>query len=294
MDYQVKLVKGEDESISVDTVYAVDYSNKCRQMHDADGDSIPDACWQKTSTMCGEESGFEKVECVDKHKTLLKIARDNFKKYFPPLRKADEKKTKKDESITWELGQTRRIMGITSAIYSCGEYCSAEFIDYTSDGFVDETLLGINAFSMRFYGIFPDSAHVKLQQGIVSALEKFLPWEFSSNAFKSTVESTEKPARFRFAHALSFAYDGEKGSNDFMMYDGVKLAFVKEEKVGEVLPEETKDAVVSTSAAVSGKQKILIGYANGQMVDVTEDYFEYGPDDLGVVPLTSTEDDESE
>ena len=81
MDYQVKLVKGTDGSIALDTVYAVDYSNKCRQMHDADGDSIPDECAQKTSTMCGEETGFEKVDCVDKHKTLFKLAQDHFKKY---------------------------------------------------------------------------------------------------------------------------------------------------------------------------------------------------------------------
>lgn len=275
MDYQVKLVKGKDGSIAVDSVYAVDYSNKCRQMQDADGDSIPDACGFKTSSTCDEETSFKKIECSEKYETLFKLARDNFRKYFPPLKKANQQKTKKDKTVIWKLVQTRRIMGITSAIYTCGDGCDAELLDLTSDGLVDELLLGIYAYSMRFYGVFPDSAHVRLQQGIVSALEKFLPWEFSLSAFESKVESTEEPGRFRFAHALSFAYDGDAGSNDFMMYDGVKLAFMKEEKAGE-------------------GQKILIGDANGKMADVTDDYSEFKTDNLGVVPLASAETDKSQ
>lgn len=298
MDYQVKLIKGGDKSIRMDTVYAVDYSNKCRQMHDADGDSIPDECWHKTSTMCGEETGFKGIECNDKYETIFNLARDNFKKYFPPLKKADEKKVQKDEDkgVTWKFLQTRRVLGVTSAIHSCGEYCTVEFLDYTSDGLVDEALIGINNYSMRFYGVFPDSAHIRLQEGIVEALENFLPWEFSSSAYRSTIESMiesdEEFPRFRFAHALSFAYDGDAGSNDFMMYDGVKLAFVKEEKVGEVPSEETMEPAASsaaTSTASSGEQKILIGDADGKMVDVTDEYSDFEPDNLGVFSIPETE-----
>jgi len=279
MQYRVVSKGLPDDSVIVDTIYTIDFNGKCFGMSDEDGDSIPDSCGIETSNNCGESGSYKKIDCDYRRKNWFKIGSDNFKEYL-----AGSDLTKK-----WQLGKVIREHGLTKATYSCGEYCQIDLIDSTSDGMVDEAYLTINLYSVSFVGDMPYPAHEMLQRAVLTAFEHFMPGTFS----KTLGEGVWEVGILAFAKDLSFAYNPYFVPGSSITFEGKPLSFAPDVEVdGKAQP--AAEAAGETKAPTSGESHMFISESGGEPIDVTDDYSEYNPQNLGVVPLQSTGESESD
>lgn len=279
MQYKV-VSKSTAEAVAVDTVYTIDFNGKCWRMLDADGDSIPDACSLETTNNCDEIGTYKKVECNYRRKNWFRIGAERFSEY-----PNGNNLTKK-----WQLGLVTRTGGVTTAKYSCGEYCQIDLHDTTSDGKVDEAFLRINLYSVYFKGDMPYPAHEMLQRAVLTAFDHFLPGSFS----KALGDGAWEVGVIAFSRDLAFAYNPYFLPGSRISFKGKPLIFATESETAASSAEagETAEAakiVEAPKQATGGKSHIMISESGGGMVDVTDDYSEFKPENLGVTPQTEGE-----
>ena len=227
MDYRVTIMRSEWGEREIEAVYAIDETNRCWMMADADGDGAVDNCGQGVGKVCGERGEYTSVSCNERHSYWYDSARDHFERFIAP-----------DHTKTWRLYAAKRADGVNSAHYSCGKGCQASYYDSGSDGLADEIRFVINLYSISFTGDLPDNTHLMIQRGIVTALSHFMGDEFAGEL----AAGIEALGEIALARALEFSY----GSSMNSITHGGRLVAFRPSRV------EEEESYSDSSSELSG------------------------------------------
>jgi len=239
---------------------------ECLSMQDSDGDSIPDLCERGTSDRCDAAGEYKEIDCTGRHKTYFKIGRKDFEKYLAG----------KGYAKKWQLGIVSRSKGETTATYSCGDGCEISLYDTTSDGLADESRLHIQGYTVYFGGDLPDPAHEMLQRAVLTAFDHFIPGTFSG-MFAGDEWDVEW---LNLSEKFDFTLNPFKAEDNAISFEGKPLTFAPDPEAPAVTAEGAPSA-----PGPAGQPKMMISVEGGELVDVTEQYSDHKPENLGVVPL---------